>query len=327
MHSRRHPPNHWSARPPARAGAKEARRICISPESHSPAAPCCEAWALRCHCRCWMRWCPPPRRWPQRPQPRVTRMGFIYFPHGAVMDRWSPKQAGTRFHDLTDPEAAGALPFADDDRQRSAQQGRRERGSARHHGRYLAVAAWVRPVGDASSDRGVTADQLAARHIGQDTPLPSLEISWRGRCNGLWHRLYRLRVRRYPAFRTPTQPLPMENNPRKVFYQMFGKGDTIGGARGDSRRQRQRPGLRDGVHGAVEVTAGRGGSRPSGRLHGFGARSRAARTEAQREQQVGPAAAQCAAGHSGGLYRDARRAFRADGAGVSVEPDACRLLT
>ncbi len=58
----------------------------------------------------------------------------------------------------------------------------------------------------------MTADQIAARQIGQATPLPSLELC--GEPGGAIN------------YRTPSQPLPLEGNPRKVFYAMFGQGDT-----------------------------------------------------------------------------------------------------
>jgi hypothetical protein len=62
-------------------------------------------------------------------------------------------------------------------------------------------------------DAGVTADQLAARYIGQDTRLPSLELTTALRGAQL-------------AWRTPQQSLPQEANPRAVFYRLFGQGDT-----------------------------------------------------------------------------------------------------
>ena len=67
--------------------------------------------------------------------------------------------------------------------------------------------------GVAGPDAGVTADQLAARHIGQDTRLPSLELTTaQGGARLAW--------------RTPTQSLPQEGNPRAVFQKLFGQGDT-----------------------------------------------------------------------------------------------------
>jgi hypothetical protein len=59
---------------------------------------------------------------------------------------------------------------------------------------------------------GVTADQIAARHLQKDTTLPSMEIC--GEPGGMI------------SFARPTQPLPMEGNPRKVFISMFGQGQT-----------------------------------------------------------------------------------------------------
>ncbi len=67
--------------------------------------------------------------------------------------------------------------------------------------------------GKAGPDSGVSADQLAVRYVGQDTRLPSLELSvGQGSARIAW--------------RTPTQSLPQESNPRAVFQKLFGQGDT-----------------------------------------------------------------------------------------------------
>ena len=67
--------------------------------------------------------------------------------------------------------------------------------------------------GVAGADSGVTADQMVARHVGQDTRLPSLELTTaQGGARVAW--------------RTPTQSLPQEGNPRAVFQKLFGQGDT-----------------------------------------------------------------------------------------------------
>jgi Protein of unknown function (DUF1552) len=65
---------------------------------------------------------------------------------------------------------------------------------------------------NAETGVGVTADQIAARHLQKDTTLPSMEIC--GEPGGMI------------SFRRPDQPLPMEGNPRKVFLSMFGQGQT-----------------------------------------------------------------------------------------------------
>ncbi len=74
---------------------------------------------------------------------------------------------------------------------------------------------------------GPTIDQIAAAHIGQDTPLPSLEIAIEGRGGGgSCDRDFGCSYSGTISFRTPTTPLPMETEPRKVFQSLFGQGDT-----------------------------------------------------------------------------------------------------
>ena len=129
------------------------------------------------------------------------------------MDRWSPAQTGTDFEMSPILAAAGAVPPAHDHRLGTAQQAGRNARAARLH--RVDVAQLREAVGPRrrGPDAGVTADQLAARHIGQDTRLPSLELTTS---------LGGARL----AWRTPTQPLPQEGNPRAVFQKLFGQGDT-----------------------------------------------------------------------------------------------------
>ena len=72
----------------------------------------------------------------------------------------------------------------------------------------------------------MSADQLAARAIGQDTALPSIELAGESIGGVTCAPGVGCGFASTVSFRTPTQPLPMEHNPRKVFYQLFGQGDT-----------------------------------------------------------------------------------------------------
>jgi hypothetical protein len=94
--------------------------------------------------------------------------------------------------------------------------GLRNKGGESSSPHGIIEETWLNCVGprqrNAKTGVGVTADQIAARHLGKDTPLPSLELC--GEPGGMI------------SFRTPGQPLPMESNPRKAFYSMFGQGDT-----------------------------------------------------------------------------------------------------
>jgi hypothetical protein len=158
----------------------------------------------------------------------APRFGFFYFPHGAVMDQWTPVSAGTGF-DL--PQILA--PFADFRDQMTVVSNLRNKGAEGAGVHAINPGTWLSCVypGRARPDdslAGITIDQLAAQRIGQDTPFPSLEIctevkaSGNGGCNPEYGCGYGTTLSR----RTPTQPLPMEHNPRKLFYRLFGQGDT-----------------------------------------------------------------------------------------------------
>lgn len=141
------------------------------------------------------------------------RFAFVGFPHGAIMDQWSPRQVGTDYE--ISPILAPLEPFRD---YLTIVSGLRNKPaeSPEPHG-YIertwlsCVAPW--DAGVIGPEAGVTADQMAARHIGQETRLPSLELTTS-------------QVGAQLAWRTPTQSLPQEGNPRAVFYKLFGQGDT-----------------------------------------------------------------------------------------------------
>jgi hypothetical protein len=160
--------------------------------------------------------------WSQTAAKSVPRLGFIYIPHGAVMDRWSPKSVGKDFElpQILKPLA----PFKD---QLTVVSGLRNKPAESPSPHAITAGTWlncVKPAVGQSAKAGISADQLAAQHIGQDTPFPSLELSTEagGPCDPSFGCGFGYTI----SFRTPTQPLPMEYNPRKVFYQLFGQGDT-----------------------------------------------------------------------------------------------------
>jgi hypothetical protein len=141
------------------------------------------------------------------------RFAFVGFPHGAIMDRWSPKEIGTSYE--MSPILAPLEAFRP---HMTIVSGLRNKPGETPEPHAYIESTWLNCVkpwdhGVASPDAGVTADQLAARHIGQDTRLPSLELT----TSQVGARL---------AWRTPTQPLPQEGNPRAVFQKLFGQGDT-----------------------------------------------------------------------------------------------------
>ena len=138
------------------------------------------------------------------------RLGFVYYPHGAVQQFWTPKDTGTSF--TFSPVLKPLEPMRD---YVTVVSGLRNKPAESSNPHGIVEQTWLScfpPDRKAEGDDGVTADQLAARHIGQETPLPSLELC--GEPGGS------------VSYRSLTQPLPMEGNPRKVFYTMFGQGDS-----------------------------------------------------------------------------------------------------
>ena len=141
----------------------------------------------------------------------ATRLGFIYFPHGALRDQWEPATTGRnpKYPFILEP----LEPVRDYVTIVSGLRNKAGEGGVPHG---ITEETWLNCVHprQRSVDKGigVTADQLAARHLQKDTPLPSMEIC--GEPGGMI------------SFRTPNQPLPMEGNPRKVFISMFGQGQT-----------------------------------------------------------------------------------------------------
>ena len=141
----------------------------------------------------------------------AARLGFIYFPHGALQNEWEPAQTGRGFEFpfILEPLA----PLRDYVTVISGLRNKSGEGGIPHG---IVEETWLNCVHprqrNAATGVGVTADQIAARYLQKDTTLPSMELC--GEPGGMI------------SFRTPDQPLPQEGNPRKVFISMFGQGQT-----------------------------------------------------------------------------------------------------
>jgi hypothetical protein len=156
-----------------------------------------------------------------------SRLSCIYVPHGATMDKWTPAADGKGFafteilsplekfrdrvsivSNLAHPAAGGVGSDAGADHARSA----------------AVFLSGVHPE-QGSIHVGSTIDQIAAQRIGQDTPLPSIELSIEEvalSCGSGYACAYSNTI----SWKTPTTPLPMENNPQVVFEKLFGDGSN-----------------------------------------------------------------------------------------------------
>ena len=172
-------------------------------------------------------------------QPRA-RLACIYVPHGAVMNKWTPATAGTGFEfpEILQPLepfrervnviSGTTLPLA---------YGQDASAGANHTRSSAVYLSGASPGVGSEAELGITVDQVAAKHIGQDAPLPSLELSIEDgslSCGTGLSCAYRNTI----SWQAARSPLPMENNPQVVFERLFGDGATASGAdrRGAPRR-------------------------------------------------------------------------------------------
>jgi len=158
------------------------------------------------------------------------RTAFFYLPHGAIMgntshgpsaDKWTSSGAGADFK--LSPILSPLEPY----KKYVNSFGNLENAASAGSVHTLNPATWLsatRPdTGGPRAHMATTLDQVIAKGIGQETPLPSLELASEtivqtaAGGGGSYTTL---------SFRDAESPLPMEYNPRKVFLQLFGEGDT-----------------------------------------------------------------------------------------------------
>ena len=176
-----------------------------------------------------------------------ARFACIYIPHGAIMRQWTPADGPGLA--LT-PILRSLEPFRDrlnvvSDLKLPLAYGEDASAGANHTRSSAVWLTCARPETGATPRLGISADQVAAQRFGQDTPLPSLELSLEegGLSGGSGlSGAYRNTI----AWRTPTAPLPMEVNPQVVFERLFGDGSTV---EERARRREQAASLLDSVIG------------------------------------------------------------------------------
>jgi len=170
------------------------------------------------------------------------RLGYVYLPVGRIMEKWTPKTEGAGF-EFT-PTLKPFAPFRDQVLVLSGLNiqaadplpGEAGGNHARPCASYL-TGVHPKPRGAL----GISVDQVVAKEFGKHTQLASLEVGldppeFAGGDDGAYSGYYRSTV----SWRGPTNPLPTEQNPRKVFERMFGDSETAGLAERLQRIQKQR---------------------------------------------------------------------------------------
>ena len=175
----------------------------------------------------------------------VHRFQTFYVPNGMAMPHWTPKGVGTEFELSTILE-----PLAPFRNQLLVLSGMKTTWNYIHAGASGSFLTGTTRGGTNEVEiiADVSMDQLLARHFANETQVPSLEMSMdrpnnAGACTGNLSCVYTHTL----SWRSPTQPLPMEWNPRAVFETLFGDSGTTGRAARDARL-RQHKSLLDSVN-------------------------------------------------------------------------------
>lgn len=176
----------------------------------------------------------------------VRRLGIVYVPNGIFMDTWTPASEGGGF-DLTpvlEPLAAHRhrmlVLTGLANREGDAWPGEGAGDHARASAAYL---TGVHPKKTEGADlrAGLSMDQIAARALGQETQLASLELSLESRESiGSCDPGYSCAYANTLSWRSPTTPLPMENNPRVVFERLFAGNESTDPEEWRARREEDR---------------------------------------------------------------------------------------
>src|SRR5262245_3351551 len=163
-----------------------------------------------------------------------SRLAFIFFPHGVTMDKWRPATEGTGF-EFT-PILKPLEPYRDyvnivSDTYAPMAYGADASAAANHSRSSAVFLTGARPEETPRPVLGESVDQAAAKAIGQDTPLPSIELTVEE--GGLTSPF-----RNSISWQSATSPLPMEHNPQVIFEKLFGDGTNE--AERKARRQHSR---------------------------------------------------------------------------------------
>jgi hypothetical protein len=186
------------------------------------------------------------------PSGAPLRMAYIYFPNGAIQENWWPKGEGKDFtfsktmapleslknrvqvlggldhvHATAGPDGAG--------------------DHARANGTFL-TGVRVKKTAGADIHAGVSIDQVVANKVGHLTRFASLELTCdavrkSGNCDSGYSCAYQHNL----SWKSPTQPMAPEPNPRLLFERLFGEGNVGQRKQNIAMRQAQQRSILDFV--------------------------------------------------------------------------------
>jgi hypothetical protein len=180
------------------------------------------------------------------------RMAFVYFPNGAIQKNWWPGGTGKDFQLARTMEPLAKVKhqlqiFGGLDHVNATPGPDGAGDHARASGTFL-TGVRVKKTAGSDIHAGISIDQVVANQIGHLTRFPSLELTTdavrkSGNCDSGYSCAYQYNL----AWRSPTQPVAPEPNPRLLFERMFGAGARGERAKSLALRQQQQRSILDFV--------------------------------------------------------------------------------
>ena len=170
------------------------------------------------------------------PAAPVRRLGYVYVPMGSTISEWTPSTTGI-LGELSPTlrsleKVRDQITVLSNMELRNAYPGTHATSNAA----FLSAATskWTEST---DYELATTADQIAAKQLGQETRLPSLELSMDllttvGQCDNGYACVYQNNL----SWASPTTPLPSEAHPRVAFERLFGDGGTASDRRIELRK-------------------------------------------------------------------------------------------
>src|ERR1043166_6824085 len=183
---------------------------------------------------------------------RPLRRAFIYVPNGVNMADWTPAIEGTDFRlpRILEPLAShrNELQILSGLAHHKADPNGDGGGDHARASASFLTGMQARKTAALDVRVGISVDQIAAAKIGNETRLPSLELSCdkgqqAGSCDSGYSCAYQFNL----AWKTPTTPLPPEVDPRLVFERLFSNGNASETAESRARRQQAHKSILDFV--------------------------------------------------------------------------------
>lgn len=180
------------------------------------------------------------------------RLGFVYVPNGIIMEHWTPAAEGAAFElpKILEPLAAHRNDVLIATELAHLNARALGDGGGDHARASAAFLTGVHPNKTAGADirNGISVDQIAAKHLGEYTRFPSLELTVEpgklaGNCDSGYSCAYSNSI----SWRTETTPNPAEGNPRAVFERLFGGPDKKLSPDALTKRMRYRSSILDRV--------------------------------------------------------------------------------